>query len=793
MTSSHTQFIVDKSKTTITHQLAQYHLNMLMDLNSKGLCIDSPHIRGKELEEFTRKFNLLTTDELHTSLEISSKTFVSVLNQCVQCVGCRRLVERLFYQLSMSGHPTLDPLVLKNSCVLSIAEEKMKTPQALGTLLYRHHEILNNLLESKLRNKTRCVLHSLDAFRSKPFSETWREVWSSMKHNCREELAVVETKELREVLENYLKKHKFCNGCRTKIEKAYKILVGETTPKEKGYVPALYANIKKCHPDKHIHIFTNKIDFLDALIRRAEPEVNGSYSKLRERHAKTLEIAQEEVLTCVGMIMYERLRRVYVSLREEERACQVLAAVGVHALCQSFDMSVEKKQGISNLELLYQEISRAEKAKEHKREQKKLKKKKKKNEKKNSRVCGERKEINAGEEEDQQGSEDEDLHEHHGAKTSAKSSITSTYDDGDEALGNDEDEEEEYEGEEETGKKRHVLAAGQKSKELEEDAGVECDHLEGNHEDDDADDVSSEHHKPHSATIQNPVQPNTQQQKKKKQKQKQKLKTPQKKNSPTNIGNGNNNSSGANINKNKEKSQKSELLSSSSSGNHQQVFVVKNNNSSDRIAATTNATTTKCNDCHAPTSECPCESDIKDSGYGSEPLSHGNSRTSSVVSSPEDTSEGSEVSCSDGFCNHERTTNNKNVVNDPHKCHLSSSIDDNNCDDQYNRDHYHDDDNYHHKSFDYSFGSDSCKFFPEDHFNTLSLQQMLDDFDGDDEAEENCYIPHEVVLEYQCQREKVQQQRLQLRETLRENFARLCMQQGRSMTASPFSMSINKL
>lgn len=59
------------------------------------------------------------------------------------------------------------------------------------------------------------------------------------------------------------------------IEKAYKILVGETTPKEKGYVPALYANIKKCHPDKHIHIFTNKIDFLDALIRRAEPEVNG--------------------------------------------------------------------------------------------------------------------------------------------------------------------------------------------------------------------------------------------------------------------------------------------------------------------------------------------------------------------------------------------------------------------------------------------------------------------------------------------------------------------------------------
>jgi len=121
-------------------------------------------------------------------------------------------------------------------------------------------------------------------------------------------------------------------------------------------------------------VSTNKIEFLDALIKRAEPEVNGSYSKLRERHAKTLEIAQEEVLTCVGMIMYERLRRIYVSLREEERACQVLAAVGVHALCRSFDTFVEQKQGISNLELLYQEISRAERAKQIKREQKKLKK-----------------------------------------------------------------------------------------------------------------------------------------------------------------------------------------------------------------------------------------------------------------------------------------------------------------------------------------------------------------------------------------------------------------------------------
>lgn len=55
----------------------------------------------------------------------------------------------------------------------------------------------------------------------------------------------------------------------------------------------------------------------------------------------------------------------------------------------------------------------------------------------------------------------------------------------------------------------------------------------------------------------------------------------------------------------------------------------------------------------------------------------------------------------------------------------------------------------------------------------LSLQDNFDEYDDD---EENCYIPQEVVLEYQCQREKVEQQRRKLRETLKENFARLCKQ-----------------
>lgn len=58
----------------------------------------------------------------------------------------------------------------------------------------------------------------------------------------------------------------------------------------------------------------------------------------RERHAKTLEIAQEEVLTCLGICIAERLHKVHRRLREEETVCKVLAAVAIDALSRNFQV-----------------------------------------------------------------------------------------------------------------------------------------------------------------------------------------------------------------------------------------------------------------------------------------------------------------------------------------------------------------------------------------------------------------------------------------------------------------------
>ncbi|XP_050462207.1 gametogenetin-binding protein 2-like isoform X2 [Cataglyphis hispanica] len=348
---------------------------MIMDISNLGAVSDSPLIRGKQLDEFTRKFNMLTKEEIKASFEVTCKDMLAILGQAEPCVGCRRSVERLFYDLMKSGHPALDPLVITPNGLLSIKDDVLESPQRLCTILHGHSARLHNLVEKQLRNRKsrRCVLHSLEIQRMRPPPNAWREVWDCMELPCQQELTLIETDTLDDTLETYLRKHRFCAECRNKVLLASSLLTREPEPtKEKGYVAVLYSGIKRCIADHHVHLPTIT-EYISTLIGRAQPELMG-----RERHAKTLEIAQEEVLTCLGICIAERLHRVHRRLKEEETVCKVLAAVAVDALSRNFQMAVEVKQGISQLELLYEEITREEIAKQQRREKLRLKRKKKK-------------------------------------------------------------------------------------------------------------------------------------------------------------------------------------------------------------------------------------------------------------------------------------------------------------------------------------------------------------------------------------------------------------------------------
>ncbi|XP_075220164.1 gametogenetin-binding protein 2 isoform X2 [Lycorma delicatula] len=357
------------------------NLTMVMDLNSMGFVYDNQTVKGKELEEFLEKYKILSYQEVRSAFQVTCKDILTVLGQTIPCVGCRRSVERLFYQLMKSGHPALEPIIITSDGILTIQEDHFTWPHLLCTLLHGHSSTrLNDLVESQSRSKKsrRCVLHSLDSQRTRALTTSWRDIWSIMRPQCRDEVVLIEASTLLTTLESYLRKHRFCGECRTKVLRAYSLLVEEPEPtKEKGYMPGLYAGIKRCLPDKHIHLQT-ETEYISNLISRAEPELTGSR---RERHAKTLEIAQEEVLTCLGICVYERLHRIQLRLKEEECTCQVLAAIAIDGLCRNFEVAVELKRGISQLELLYEELTKEEQLKQQRREHKKLRRKKRKEKK----------------------------------------------------------------------------------------------------------------------------------------------------------------------------------------------------------------------------------------------------------------------------------------------------------------------------------------------------------------------------------------------------------------------------
>ncbi|XP_059488130.1 gametogenetin-binding protein 2 [Neocloeon triangulifer] len=370
------------------------NLTMIMDLSDSNLLCDVPIQKGKDFDGFMQKYNMLSTEDIKNAFQVTCKDLLDILSQTIPCVGCRRSVEKMFYMLKKYGHPTFDPMEVTKEGYLSVCSDALACPQTMCALLHDYNSRMNALVEGQVRSKKsrRCSLHSLETQRHRGGTVgSWLDVWGAMHSVCREEALLVETSVLLHTLEAYLRKHRFCTECRSKVLQAYSLLVaadGEaaappegvaqpTAEELKGYQKALYEGIEFCPEEKHLHVRCNT-DFVAQLITRAEPELNGSR---RERHAKTLEVAQEEVLTCIGLCLYDRLHRIQQRLREEERTARVLAAAATQALGRNFQLAVDEKRGKSQLMLLYEEITKEELAKQHRKEHKKQKRRRKKEKK----------------------------------------------------------------------------------------------------------------------------------------------------------------------------------------------------------------------------------------------------------------------------------------------------------------------------------------------------------------------------------------------------------------------------
>ncbi|XP_075051694.1 gametogenetin-binding protein 2 isoform X2 [Mixophyes fleayi] len=357
-------------------------LTMVMEFSDNMLTLDK-QIDTLQLKQFIQRHDTLKEQDLGIAMMVTSREVFNALSQLVPCVGCRRSVERLFTQLMESGNPALDPLSVGAKGVLTLSHSCMTDARKLYTLFYVCGSKLSNMIEAipKSKKNKRCQLHSLDTHKPKPLGGNWMDIWEVMSQECRDEVVLIDSSCLLETLENYLRKHRFCIDCKNKVLRAYNILIGELDcGKEKGYCAALYEGLRCCPHERHIHVCC-ETDFIAHLLGRAEPEFAGGR---RERHAKTIDIAQEEVLICLGIHLYERLHRIWQKLRAEEQTWQMLFYLGVDALRKSFEMTVEKVQGISRLEQLCEEFLEEERVQELKQEKKRQKKK---NRRKNKCTC----------------------------------------------------------------------------------------------------------------------------------------------------------------------------------------------------------------------------------------------------------------------------------------------------------------------------------------------------------------------------------------------------------------------
>jgi len=222
----------------------------------------------------------------------------------------------------------------------------------------------------------------------------WPDTWDCMEKECKQEVVSLPYSALRETLDQYLKKHKFCSQCKNTVNRAYTLLVeeGKEPAIAAGEKPAdsdptinydgsfnLYSGISACNKESHVHVRCDP-KFISQLFTLAEPELSGLN---QERHVKTIEIAQKEVLICIGIALFERFQRIQQKIKEGEFTCDLLLLVCLKSLRRSVDMAAERKRA-ADIDLLCQELELDEKRKEGRRERKRKQRVRKREEKNNS-------------------------------------------------------------------------------------------------------------------------------------------------------------------------------------------------------------------------------------------------------------------------------------------------------------------------------------------------------------------------------------------------------------------------
>jgi len=306
-------------------------------------------------QTFINTYEKLSCEELEEIFNVSIRQIKESVLRFAPCIGCRTSIDSFLKSLIEYRYPALDPFVLNEKNCLTMTSTLRSNGNLIYYLFYIYGGQFDLFLESipKSRKNRRCPNHSLEKSRS---IKDWEIVWDLMNKECRDEVTLVETDGLLDVLENYLHKHKFCSECKLRVLEAYDLLLDEHERKiyeRKGFCPSLYDGLRSCSNNKHIHIELKR-NFLRNLINRAESEIQGNR---RERHAKSFDVAQEEILTCLGIYLFERFDKLNRMMKSEEQAWQYLFYITIDCFRMNFQRFIDRQRNFNEFRLVDEQLN----------------------------------------------------------------------------------------------------------------------------------------------------------------------------------------------------------------------------------------------------------------------------------------------------------------------------------------------------------------------------------------------------------------------------------------------------
>ncbi|KAL0590089.1 hypothetical protein ABG067_001729 [Albugo candida] len=400
-----------------------------------------------EAREFRKRWQLLTESERIQSLSGNYHQFIQTATEILPCLGCRSSTEDLFHRVTSNAavHALHSQEEMHDACSATsqycgiVFEEGSRFRLNDGFLndadatlsLFLHHEhsgsialarILgsNKVPNAKQRgcSRVRCPLHSQRS-KGKPRPAMFEAQWMKLSIEQQRYISKISSDQFLMDLEAYLRRHRFCCRCKEKVLEAYDLLTGTSCSEDEcescaafddsqsGYMGSEFSlyHDNQCEEfsgedlhytsylfneisysrSKNLLFVPSHLEYMMQLVSRADQELVGDWG---DRHARTIAEAQDEVLTCLGMVIWDKLQALWTKIRTDKLSEELLLHCAVMSIRRNFENAVEVLHGHEIMEQLLAEEDDETRRVAEKKEKRKAKKKKRKNakQKQNERI-----------------------------------------------------------------------------------------------------------------------------------------------------------------------------------------------------------------------------------------------------------------------------------------------------------------------------------------------------------------------------------------------------------------------